>query len=59
MQKKILLLCLSIAGLGLLYLAGTIPRKLREQAQQQERTKSLPAFQFMQLDSVAFSNAKP
>jgi len=58
MQKKILLLCLSLAGLGLLYLASTIPRKLREQAQRQERTKSLPAFQFLKLDRTTFSSAQ-
>lgn len=57
MQKKLLLLCLSLAGVGLLYLASTIPRKLREQAQQQERVQVLPTFQFMTLDSVTFSNA--
>jgi len=58
MQKKLLLLCLSLVGLGLLYLAGIIPRKLREQAQRQERTKSLPAFQFLKLDRTTFSSAQ-
>ncbi|MFN7118594.1 MAG: peroxiredoxin family protein [Saprospiraceae bacterium] len=56
MQKKILLLCLSLAGMGTLYLAFSIPRKLREQAQQQERVQALPAFQFGTLNNTFFSN---
>jgi peroxiredoxin len=58
MQKKLLLLCLSLAGIGLLYLASTIPHKLRKQAQRQERVQALPAFQFMGLDSVAFGSVQ-
>lgn len=58
MQKKLLLLCLSLAGVGILYLAFSIPRKLREQAQRQERVQTLPAFQFMGLDSVTFGSAQ-
>jgi len=58
MRKKLLLLCLSLAGVGILYLAFSIPRKLREQAQQQERVQALPAFQFGTLDKTIFSTNK-
>lgn len=58
MKKKLLLLCLSLAGTVILYLAFSIPRKIREQAQRQERVQVLPAFEFTRLDNVTFSNEK-